>query len=366
MSPITIALLCGGRSAEHEISFLSARNILRAMDPAKYRCMVVAIDRQGQWVLSSPEQLLKDAEKPARFFPGRTAVGMLPGKNQKALLVSLANGKKLAELDVVFPALHGPFGEDGAIQGFLKTLNIPYVGAGVLGSAVGMDKEIMKKILRASGLPTARFLTLRPGMPEAELYQAVTKALGSPFFVKPAHQGSSVGIHKVAGRREFASALADAFQYAHKLVAEEFIQGRELECAVLGNEWPIASLAGEIVPRHAWYSYDAKYRDPQGARLEMPAKISPALSDKVQDLAVRAYAALACEGMARVDFFLRGKSELLVNEINTIPGFTAISMYPKLWELSGIPTQALVDHLVRLAQERFAAERKIKSARRKS
>src|SRR5207244_2902146 len=287
-------------------------------------------------------------------------LALVPGK-QNEQLVALSGEERLGSLDVIFPVLHGPFGEDGTVQGLLKLADVAFVGAGVLGSAVGMDKDVMKRLLRDAGVPTAKFIVIRRGEPIS--YSAIVDKLGSPVFVKPANLGSSVGIHKVSSERELASALADAFEYDTKVLVEQAIAGREIECSVLGNEQPIASVPGEIIPHHEFYSYDAKYIDENGAAFEIPANLPPRTVKKVQDLAVRTFRVLNCEGMARVDFFLERNGSLIVNEINTIPGFTSISMYPKLWAASGMSQSELLDRLIELAIERFERDRRLKTAR---
>jgi D-alanine-D-alanine ligase len=265
-------------------------------------------------------------------------------------------------VDVVFPVLHGPFGEDGTVQGLLKLANVPFVGAGVLGSAVGMDKDVMKRLLRDAQIPIPRFLVFERSNASKIDFKAVKSALGLPFFVKPANLGSSVGISKVTAHKQFAGALTEAFRFDNKILIEEAIQGREIECSVLGNENPITSVPGEIVTRHKFYSYDAKYRDAKGAQLIVPAALSQDITKAVQGLALKTFKTLVCEGMARVDFFLRHDREIFVNEINTIPGFTQISMYPKLWEASGIPYRKLIDRLIQLALERFRREKKLRTS----
>jgi D-alanine-D-alanine ligase len=263
-------------------------------------------------------------------------------------------------LDVVFPVLHGPFGEDGTVQGLLKLANIAFVGAGVLGSAVGMDKDVMKRLLRDAGIPIARFIVVNGHSSEKISFDYAREQLGLPVFVKPANLGSSVGIHKVKNREEFEQAVDDAFNYDNKILIEECIHGREIECSVLGNANAIASVPGEILPRHEFYSYEAKYLDENGAVLEVPAKLTPAISERIRELAIKVFSVLCCEGMARVDFFLRDGEDLIVNEINTIPGFTRISMYPKLWEASGISYSELIGRLIQLAIERFDREKRLK------
>jgi D-alanine-D-alanine ligase len=285
---------------------------------------------------------------------------VLPGAT-KTPMVRPSSGTPFGGIDVVFPVLHGPFGEDGTVQGLLKLANLPFVGAGVLGSAVGMDKDVMKRLLRDAEIPVGKFLVFQRG--DTLSYGKIKKQLGLPLFVKPANLGSSVGISKVSKKREFRAAIDEAFRYDNKVIIEEYIDGREIECSVLGNDEPAASLPGEIVVRHDFYSYDAKYIDDQGARLEIPAKLSRSVIRKIRKIAVRAYKALCCEGMARVDFFVQANGRVLVNEINTIPGFTKISMYPKMWEASGLSYPRLIDRLIRLALERARCERRLRTSK---
>jgi D-alanine-D-alanine ligase len=265
-------------------------------------------------------------------------------------------------VDVVFPVLHGPYGEDGTVQGLLELAGVPYVGAGVLGSALGMDKEMQKRLFRGAGLPVGPYEAVRETWwaDDPESVEAAAGALGYPLFTKPATLGSSVGVSKVRDPAELAAGLAEAFRYARDALVEKAAEGaREIECAVLGNEEPVASVAGEIVPEgHEFYDYEAKYLDEHGAQLLVPADLKPGVLDEVQRLAVAAFRAIKCAGMARVDFFLLGEDELWLNELNTIPGFTSISMYPKLWEASGLPYRELVERLLDLAIERHEAERK--------
>jgi D-alanine-D-alanine ligase len=265
-------------------------------------------------------------------------------------------------MDVVFPVLHGPYGEDGSVQGLCRLANMPCVGAGILGSAVGMDKDVMKRLLRDAGIPIARFATVLRGR-TAPAFAALKAELGTPLFVKPANLGSSVGISRAGSAAEYEKALAAAFEYDTKVVVEECIVGREIECAVLGNTNPQASVPGEIVTggSHSFYDYDAKYLDEKGAELRIPAPLDAALTEKVRALALRAFTVLCCDGMARVDMFVKDTGEVLVNEINTIPGFTRISMYPKLWEASGVSYQELVDRLIALALERHSVEHGLKT-----
>jgi len=358
---LRIALLYGGKSAEHEISLISARNIFDAMDKAKYDVVAIAIDKQGGWHVDHGARLLRSAERThVDFSDGKGAAVVRPGASAVPVL---RGGAPLGAIDVVFPVLHGPFGEDGTIQGLLKLANLPFVGAGVLGSAVGMDKDVMKRLLRDARIPIAKFLVFGRADQNAIRFASVKKILGLPLFVKPANLGSSVGISKVSKKSEFAAAMELAFRYDNKIIIEEGIDGREIECSVLGNEKPVASLPGEIVVQREFYSYAAKYLDDRGARLEIPARLPARTIKEIQRTAVRAYRALCCEGMARVDFFLRPNGRMLVNEINTIPGFTKISMYPKMWEASGLSYPRLIDRLIGLALERARRERRLRTSK---
>jgi D-alanine-D-alanine ligase len=359
---LRVAVLFGGKSAEHEISLISARNIVEAMDKKKYNIVAIGIDKDGRWFLDERARLLgaQGRAQIARLRQGdRTAV--VPGADHRSLIRVLPP-RGLGGVDVVFPVLHGPFGEDGTVQGLLKTANIPFVGAGILGSAVGMDKDVMKRLLRDAKIPTANFLVFQRNSVKHTNFARVTRTLGLPLFVKPANLGSSVGISKIQDRRQFNAAVKQALRFDDKILVEEFIRGREIECAVLGNENPVASLPGEIITHHDFYSYDAKYIDENGAQLLIPAKLSPGAVRAVRQLAIQTFEALCCEGMARVDFFLRSDGSVLVNEINTIPGFTKISMYPKLWEASGIPYSRLIDRLIQLALERFRKDQNLRNS----
>jgi D-alanine-D-alanine ligase len=359
---IRVAILFGGKSAEHEISLISARNIVEAINKTKYEIVSIGIDKQGRWFFDEGQRLLtggKQAQVKLSRRSGSTAV--VPG-DKRSPMIQLSPRRALGEVDVVFPVLHGPFGEDGTVQGLLKLANVPFVGAGVLGSAVGMDKDVMKRLLRDAQIPIAKFLAFERATEHEIKFANIQRALGLPVFVKPANLGSSVGISKVSHRHQFGGAVREAFRYDNKILIEESIRGREIECSVLGNEHPIASLPGEIITRHDFYSYDAKYIDEKGAQLLIPAKLPESIIQKVQALAIRSFKVLCCEGMARMDFFLRGDREIFVNEINTIPGFTKISMYPKLWAASGIAYGDLIDRLIRLALERFRREKNLKTS----
>ena len=330
---VRVAVLMGGRSSEHEISLASARSVLEALDPDKYEALTVEIDRQGQWELGTGGQRELPAGRAAETLPVPTG-GSVPAT--------------LADVDVVFPILHGPFGEDGTVQGLLELAGVPYVGAGVAASALCMDKDLFKSVMRDHDIPVARNVTLREG-------DAIENPFGYPVFVKPARLGSSVGISKAFSAEELDEAVALAFRHDEKVLVEEFVPGVEVECSVLGNRDPIASLPGEIESHGFegadWYDFSAKY-DEGGMDLIVPPRISQAAIARVQELAVRSFVASECEGMARVDFFVRESGDVVVNELNTIPGFTATSVYAALFEKSGISYSELLDRLVQLALER--------------
>jgi D-alanine-D-alanine ligase len=319
---LRVACIYGGRSGEHEISIRSAESIMAAMDPDRYEIIHYKISKEGKW---SPKPILPE-----------------PGAQ--------------AHIDVVFPILHGTFGEDGTVQGLLELADLPYVGAGVMASAVSMDKEMMKRICREGGLPVVEYVTVERG-------GDFRNGLGYPVFVKPANLGSSVGISKAHDFEELNTALGLAFQYDRKVIVERGIAGREFECSVLGNDLPQASIPCEIHPSREFYDYEDKYILNQ-ATTDLPAKLEPEQIEEIRRLAVGCYEAVQCEGMARVDFLMEASTgKLYINEINTIPGFTSISMYPKMWEYSGIPYSQLIDRLIELALERHAAKKAIRFTR---
>jgi D-alanine-D-alanine ligase len=334
-----------------------------ALDDEKYEVVLIGIDKTGQWHVADRAVWLLHAEDPKLIklnTDNTEQLALIPGDRRERFLRVQSN-QPLAEVDVVFPVLHGPLGEDGTVQGLLKLANVPCVGAGVLGSAVGMDKDVMKRLLRDAGIPIPRFRSCTIAERHTLRFDEVVEALGTPVFVKPANLGSSVGVSRCDDETSFVKAVDLAFEYDSKIMIEQAIKGREIECSVLGNDRPVASVPGEVIPHHEFYSYDAKYIDPNGAGLEIPAKISSEEVARVQDLAVRTFKTLCCEGMGRVDFFLTDSGEVLVNEINTIPGFTRISMYPKLWEASGLSYAALIDRLIELALERHEREKVYRS-----
>ncbi|MBK5286891.1 MAG: D-alanine--D-alanine ligase [Acidimicrobiia bacterium] len=341
-------VLFGGRSAEHDVSRVTAAAVAKALDPDRYDVIPVAITTDGQWhaaedaaaLLAAGPELLPTA------FP-------VEGPELESLgTVVATSGRRGLDVDVVLPLLHGPFGEDGTVQGLLELADLPYVGSGVLGSAVGMHKGAMKQMFKAAGIPQCAFLEFREGQDLAAFRARVISELGLPCFVKPANMGSSVGVSKAHTEAELDAAIALALTYDEEILAEEMVTGREIEVAVLGSLHPEASLPGEVVPGAEFYSYADKYED-GAAQLLAPAPLSDAATEEVRALALRAFTACRCDGMARVDcFYDEGGRGFLLNEVNTIPGFTPISMYPKLWEVSGVPYPALLDRLIELAIER--------------
>ncbi|HZL46737.1 MAG TPA: D-alanine--D-alanine ligase [Opitutaceae bacterium] len=363
MAKKRVGILFGGKSVEHEVSLQSARNVYEAIDREKFEVALIGIDRAGLWHVCDAA-LLGAATSPTAELAAGTAGGALalvPGETKHAL-IEAGSQRGLPRLDVVFPVLHGTYGEDGTVQGLLKLANVPFVGAGVLGSAVGMDKDIAKRILRDAGIPVTRSVTLTTRTAAGVTFEELAEKFGAPFFVKPANSGSSVGVSKVHDASGWAAARAEALRYDRKLLVEEFIHGREIEVAVLGNDDPQASVPGEIIPQHDFYSYEAKYLDENGALLRIPADLPPTVRDRVRQLAVETFTALECAGMARVDFFVCADGRVYVNEINTIPGFTKISMYPKLWEATGLPYGQLIERLLDLAVERHRREQKLETS----
>jgi D-alanine-D-alanine ligase len=365
MAKKRVGILFGGKSVEHEVSLQSARNVYEAVDQAKFDVVLIGIDKAGQWHVCDAAQLGAAASPSAELAAGTAgeALALVPGETERAL-VGTGSHRGLPPLDVVFPVLHGTYGEDGTVQGLLKLANVPFVGAGVLGSAVGMDKDVAKRLLRDAGIPVARSVTLTERTAATATFERLATEFGAPFFVKPANSGSSVGVSKVRDAAGWAAARTGALRYDCKLLVEEFIQGREIEVAVLGNDNPQASVPGEIVPQHDFYSYQAKYLDENGAQLRIPADLPPAINERVRQLAVATFQVLECAGMARVDFFVCADGRVCVSEINTIPGFTKISMYPKLWEASGVPYPQLIERLLDLAIERHRREQRIETSYR--
>ena len=358
MSKKRVGLLYGGRSSEHDISILSARNVYAALAPERHEVVPLYIDPDGRWWRdTSSSALLGDADhadsEPVVITPYTTS-GM----------AALVDGHLVPlGLDVVLPILHGQGGEDGVVQGLLAAAGVAFVGTDVLGSAVCMDKEVAKRLLEASGIPTAPFVLVRRAHRDEVSFQEVETMLGMPVFVKPANSGSSVGVTKVEDEAGFGPALDEAFRFDGKVLVEQAVVGREIEVAVLGNEHPEASVPGEIVSTSTFYDYDAKYTDPDASRMEVPADLPPDVAERVRQIAVETYRVLGCEGLARVDFFVRADGSALLNEVNTMPGFTKRSMYPVMWERSGLAQPALMDRLIALAEARHQRDAAILTKR---
>jgi D-alanine-D-alanine ligase len=348
---LTVAIVFGGRSAEHQVSLQSATNIYHAIDPTSIHPLLLGVDTSGQWQYNPgyTKQELNLAR--SDYFQGAQAV-YITGKNGRAAIMSLQTNEELASFDVAFPIIHGTTGEDGTLQGFLKFHRIPFVGPDVLGSAIGMDKDVAKRLLHHAGIPVADGIVLYRHQQDQYTFSDISAQFGLPVFVKPANAGSSVGVSKVDSAEAYHQALQEAFAYDTKILIEAAVVGKEVECAVLGNENPKASIMGEIIPTKQFYSYEAKYLSTDGAKLHIPAHIDDQTSDALRQMAVKAFQVLCCEGMARVDFFLRIDNTFVLNEINTLPGFTKISMYPKLWEQTGLSYADLITELISLALQR--------------
>jgi len=360
---LRVGVIFGGRSGEHEVSLMSARSVLSALNPEEYQVTQIGITHAGEWLVSregSSMDVLSALEggkasnlAPAAVLPDPTRQGLyLLQPAEKDLMLQW-----MAELDVIFPVLHGSFGEDGTLQGLMEMAGIAYVGAGVLGSSVGMDKALFKDVMITNNIPVLPYMVVLRSEIEKELQEVIARVerLASyPLFVKPANLGSSVGISKCVNRSDLLEGLMEACRFDRRVLVEKGVNPREIEVSVLGNDTPVASVPGEVIPSREFYSYEAKYID-GNSELIIPAPLSAEMTEKVRDLAVRAYRAIDCAGMGRADFLLdRDSGELYLSEINTIPGFTKISMYPKLWESSGLAYPALVDRLIELAQERKA------------
>ncbi|HEY7352573.1 MAG TPA: D-alanine--D-alanine ligase [Terriglobales bacterium] len=388
MKKLRVGILFGGRSGEHEISLLSAASVFKAIDPNKYEVVPIGITKDGRWLTASDAKRLLEgkpleSDKQLRAGDPETTPAAAVLQNGESVVVppephstamapfqSEAPTRRAADrainVDVIFPVLHGTFGEDGTIQGLLELADIPYVGAGVLGSAAGMDKDIMKSLFRAAGLPIVKHVTVLRSDWESQpkkVQKLVESKLKYPVFVKPANLGSSVGISKARERKELGPAMDEAARFDRKIVIEEGVGGkkkkaRELEVSVLGNDRPEASVPGEIVPSAEFYDYSAKYLD-EGSQLIIPAKLTKAETKKIQELAVAGFRAVDCSGLARVDFLMDPKSrKIYLNEINTMPGFTSISMYPKLWAASGVSYSELIDRLIQLGLDRHAEKKR--------
>jgi len=357
---IRVGILFGGKSAEHEISLLSARNIIDAINRDQFEVILIGIDREGSWHLNESSHLLFDSQNPQLIELNVVGqpLSVAPGNSKKALM--LASGA-LEGLDVVFPVLHGPMGEDGTVQGLLKLAGIPFVGSDVLGSAVGMDKDVMKRLLRDAGLPLLPWLTLNRRQGFHWESERILEDLGPKVFVKPANMGSSIGINVASKVAELDRAIEEAFLFDHKVIIEKGEKVREIEVAVLDGTPPQASVPGEIIPKGEFYSYSAKYVDESGAELVIPARLKKDQIREAQKLALKTFTTLDIAGLGRVDLFLTDDGKLWVNEINTMPGFTRISMYPSLWQASGIEYPDLIEKLIRLAIQKGQQDKQLRS-----
>ena len=340
----SIAVLYGGRSVEHEISIRSAKNIVANLDQNRYETILVGIDKNGSWFLNDSVTENIDSGHPLSLKLDAQNPGIIADESND-----------LINIDVVFPILHGTDGEDGTIQGLFTAMNLPVAGSGVLGSAISMDKIVSKKILKECGLPVAPYIEFSQGQKDSISYDEIVKEIGSPFMIKSAALGSSVGISMVKAKIDLKEAIDDSFQYSDKIMVEEFIKGRELECAILGNNPPKASVPGEIVilKDYDFYTYEAKYLDEEAIRIDIPAKLEELKISEIRKVCIDAYRALRCEDYARVDLFLRENGEIVINEINTIPGFTNVSMFPMMWQHMGMSYTQLISEIIDLSMERF-------------
>lgn len=359
-----IILVFGGKSAEHEVSINSAKNIAAAMDKKLFQLILVGISAQGNWYrfpdLKALESLRTLSDDKA---PPQAEACSLVLKSGKPHLMDLTTYFTEA-IDCAFPINHGTFGEDGCIQGYFQMMNLPFVGCDVLSSSISMNKEYMKKVFQTEQIPTARYVVLKKNdkVSSESLFSCITQKLGTPFFIKPACMGSSVGVHKIKTAEDLKTKLPEAFQYDHKVLAEEMIEGREVECSVLGSrDQASTSVCGELIPQHEFYSYEAKYLDENGALLKIPADIPEDTQVKLQKMAIEVFRAMNCEGFARVDFFVKKNGEVVVNELNTLPGFTKISMYPAMWGKSGLGYTELITKLIDLAFQKFSSDRELKT-----
>ena len=345
-----VAILYGGRSVEHAVSVNSARNIYEYLDKNQFEPIPMGINKNGQWFLTNG--VSKDMEQGKAL--GLMLDPVSPG------FVLLSSGDRF-KVDIVFPVLHGTDGEDGSIQGLIKAMDMPMVGTGVLGSALSMNKIVAKRLMRQAGLPVTDFLTFRYAEKDKITFTSISKKLGTPFMVKSASLGSSVGVTKVKNKTDFTKAVEEAFKYDDEMLAEEFVTGREIECAILGNAPAEASYPGEIVisKNYEFYTFDAKYVDPEAVQIHVPAKLSKAIAEKIRAVSVKAYETLHCQDFSRIDLFLDKKGKVYINEINTIPGFTNSSMYPMMWKERGISFSDLITRLLNLAQERYNRGKRI-------
>jgi D-alanine-D-alanine ligase len=354
---IRVGIIFGGRSGEHEVSLRSAESVINAIDKSKYEVVPIGITHEGKWLIAGNARAMLPQAVMGSATQQQVAIIGDPTKNGLMQLDDAGQTIKNKKLDVVFPVLHGTFGEDGTIQGLLEMAAVPYVGCGVLASSTGMDKVVMKQLFQQAGLtvcPYEWFLRSAWETLPNKIIKKISQSLGYPVFVKPANLGSSVGVSKADGKQELVAAINDAVRYDRRIIVEQAVNGREIEVAILGNDNPVASLPGEVITGHEFYDYEDKYID-NTSRTEVPAKLPQKTLARIQRDAIRAFQAVDGSGLARVDFFVeRGSNKIIINEINTMPGFTSISMYPKMWEASGVPYDELIDRLIELAIERHA------------
>lgn len=349
---INLGIFFGGRSTEHEISLISAKNIIDAADKNKYNIIPIGINKNGEFFFHKNKNYILNSDNAKKVHLGKNGIRATFSFGENKEIIGVFDKNLKIKIDVAFPVLHGSFGEDGTIQGLFEMASIPYVGTGVLGSAIGMNKDVAKKLLENSGIKIAKSLIFSALEKEKINFSYIVSKLGCPFFIKPTDSGSSVGVYRIEDESDFYEKMNATFKLCGKILCEEMIIGREIECSVLGNENPIVSLPGEIITTHEFYSYEAKYLDENSTQLKIPAELPKEIIGKIQETAIKVFKLLKCEGMARVDGFVRDNGDYIFNEINTIPGFTLISMYPKLWELGGISQTELIDRLIQLALDK--------------
>ena len=351
MKKINLGIFFGGKSAEHEISLISAKNIIDIIDKNKYNIFPIGINKNNEFSFYGGDHYILDSHDAKKVHLSKSGKPITFSLRNNREFIGVLDKKLKIKLDVAFPVLHGSFGEDGTIQGIFEVAGLPYVGADVLGSVIGMNKDIAKKILEGSGIKMAKFLVFDAANKDKINFSDIASKLKCPFFIKPTNSGSSVGVYKIKSKNDFDKRIKNIFKLSSKIMCEEAVVGKEIECSVLGNEKPIASLPGEVISHHEFYSYEAKYLDENGAQLIIPADLSNGLIKKIQETSINVFKLLRCKGMARVDGFVNKNNDYIFNEINTIPGFTSISMYPKLWEASGLDPAKLIDRLIQLALE---------------
>lgn len=364
MNKLKVGVVFGGLSSEHEVSLQSAATILNGLDLSRYDPILIGVDKTGHWRIYDVSNFLKNDDDPELIALGysRRSLAIVPG-NSSPQLLEISSHQVLDHLDVVIPIIHGSQGEDGCLQGLLRLADVPFVGSDVLGSAICMDKDVSKRLLRDACIPVAPFLTINRRGSVPSFYEVALRLLGSSLFVKPANQGSSVGVSKVENEEQYTKAIALAFEYDDKILIEAAIEGREIECAVLGNEFPVASMCGEIKMPHGFYTYASKYLNGDESVVEVPALIPEEISRRLRALAVEAFQVLGCSGLARVDAFLCANGDIYINEVNTLPGFTSASMYPLLWKGMGKNIQELVTQLIELAIERYSVRKRYRITR---